>query len=513
MRKYNKKPKLPPKDTAVIYARFSCSKQREASIEDQLRVCEEWCQRNGFVVVERYCDRAISGRTDDRPSFQAMIENAGEAAIVLVYMMDRFSRDPYDAPLYKSKLAAKGVRVVSATEAMPDGPESILIEKVYEGIAAVESAHISMRTKRGMSGNAAKCMHNGVSCFGYDLGKDGYYHVNEREAAIVREVFERCASGESKSSIGRDLARRGVRNFQHKLATPSMVGCMVRNEKYTGVYKYGDVRVEGGMPAIISKEEYNLAQLVRGRRTEKRPEHWRFYPLSGKAFCAKCGSSLQGVSGKNHNGTRYDYYRCSHKCWRMLRADWVEEALVDGVRAMLSDRRCALDIADLVAEGYHDKTREAQIDAALADIRDAEKGINNIVDAIASGIDAGIVKSKLDALKEKKEQAEEQLSKLQVSAEFEREDFANFLQYGATLTDEKILVAFVHQVLVDDDMVTATLNYGIKKFEPVKDKYLNEVRTFNVWLPRTFELQAGKQEVRVGIVSNPPTVALRFSRY
>ena len=70
--------------TAVIYARFSCSKQREASIDDQLRVCRDWCAREGYAIVGEYSDYAMSGRSDDRPQFQKMIANAGESDIVLV---------------------------------------------------------------------------------------------------------------------------------------------------------------------------------------------------------------------------------------------------------------------------------------------------------------------------------------------------------------------------------------------------------------------------------------------
>ena len=102
--------------TAVIYARFSCSKQREASIDDQLRVCRDWCAREGCAIVGEYSDYAMSGRSDDRPQFQKMIASAGESDIVLVYMMDRFSRDEYDAPAYKHELRKKGVEVVSAME-------------------------------------------------------------------------------------------------------------------------------------------------------------------------------------------------------------------------------------------------------------------------------------------------------------------------------------------------------------------------------------------------------------
>ena len=103
---------MPTARTAVIYARFSCNKQREASIDDQLRICRQWCQREKYAIVAEYCDYAISGRTDDRPEFQRMVANAGESDIVLVYMMDRFSRGEYDAPIYKRELAQHGVKLV-----------------------------------------------------------------------------------------------------------------------------------------------------------------------------------------------------------------------------------------------------------------------------------------------------------------------------------------------------------------------------------------------------------------
>ncbi|MDO4539332.1 MAG: recombinase family protein, partial [Coriobacteriales bacterium] len=198
----------PKPKTAVIYSRFSCSKQREASIEDQLRVCRAWCAREGYEVVGEYCDYAMSGTTDERPEFQRMVGRAGEAEIVLVYMMDRFSRDIYDAPIYKKKLAEAGCRVVSATEAMPDGPEAMLVSSLYEAMAAMESAHTSQRTKRGMEGNAMKCMHNGVSTYGYDLGDDGYYHVNEEQAEFVRQAFAMRAQRMSYGLIAQKLAAR-----------------------------------------------------------------------------------------------------------------------------------------------------------------------------------------------------------------------------------------------------------------------------------------------------------------
>ena len=99
--------------TAVLYARYSSDKQREASIDDQLRVCSEYCVREGIEVLKAYTDYALSGKTDQRPEFRRMIANAPESDLVVVYMFDRFSRDRYDSIVYKRQLADCGVLVVA----------------------------------------------------------------------------------------------------------------------------------------------------------------------------------------------------------------------------------------------------------------------------------------------------------------------------------------------------------------------------------------------------------------
>ena len=55
---------------AVIYAQFSSSKQREESIEGQIHVCEQYAKQNGYTIIDAYCDRAISGITDNRAEFK-----------------------------------------------------------------------------------------------------------------------------------------------------------------------------------------------------------------------------------------------------------------------------------------------------------------------------------------------------------------------------------------------------------------------------------------------------------
>lgn len=484
-----KKKFIPPREkTAVIYARFSCSKQSEMSIDDQIRVCRNWCVREGYEVVAVYSDYAISGRTDDRPEFQKMVSNAGEAEIVLVYMMDRFSRDIYDAPIYKKRLRDRGVRVVSATEAMPDGPEAIILEKLNEGLAAMESAHIGERTKRGMEGRALVCQHNGVPVFGYDFGPEKSYVINEEEAAVVREVFSRRLAGEACNHIATDMARRGYRTYRGNPANYMWVYSMLKNEKYTGVYLFGNVRKEGGMPKIIDRDEWERVQGVVGKKQRKK-EQWRDYPLSGKAICMACGHDMVGTCGHNRYGKRYDYYRCGRRCGsKGVRADWLEGSITDALRAMLSDREHTLDIARAVAAYATDEHAEKAIEAAKRRQREAEQGMRNLTNAVAQGMPWELAKEKLDQLNIQAAAAAAEVATLENAEQFSVEDFADFLQYAQGLDDETLLDAFVGQVLVGDDEVIVSLNYdkngngATKECEPARIK-LEQVRTDLVWLP------------------------------
>lgn len=91
---------------AVIYARYSSSNQREASIGDQLRVCREYCKQKGLTVVREYHDSAISGLTDARPEFQHMIRDGEKHLydVLVLYSLDRFARNKYDSAVYKTRL-------------------------------------------------------------------------------------------------------------------------------------------------------------------------------------------------------------------------------------------------------------------------------------------------------------------------------------------------------------------------------------------------------------------------
>ena len=177
----------------------------DQSIEGQLRVCTNFCKQRGLTVIDTYCDRHISGRTDERPEFQRLIADAKRKKFeaVVVYKTDRFARNKYDSAVYKRELKRNGIQIFYAAEAIPDGPEGIILESLMEGLAEYYSAELAQKIKRGMHESALKCQSTGS---GRPLG----YRVDgQKHFQTVQTIFEQYIKGESNAAICELLNSRG----------------------------------------------------------------------------------------------------------------------------------------------------------------------------------------------------------------------------------------------------------------------------------------------------------------
>ena len=110
--------------TGTIYAGYSSNNQTEQSIEGQIRVCREFAQRNGIIIVGTYIDRATTGTNDNREQFQKMLKGSDKKSFdyVLVYKLDRFSRNKYEMAIHRKHLKDNGVKILSAMENIPETP-------------------------------------------------------------------------------------------------------------------------------------------------------------------------------------------------------------------------------------------------------------------------------------------------------------------------------------------------------------------------------------------------------
>jgi DNA invertase Pin-like site-specific DNA recombinase len=409
---------------AVIYARYSSHNQREESIEGQLRECHDFAAKNGFTVINEYCDRAISGKTDQRPSFQKLIKDSekGRFEAVIMYTLDRFARNRYDSAIYKAKLKKHGVRVFYAKQPMPEGPEAIILESVMEGYAEYYSENLSRNIKRGLKENAQKGLVNGGAgrALGYTMGEDGKFQIDPVGAKIVQEIFQMYADGVSATQIIKHCNEQGYKTAIGNAFGKNSLHSILKNEKYIGVYKFMDVVIPDGVPAILDKTLFEEVQtmLKHNATARAKTKAHEDYLLVTKLFCGHCGSRMVGESGKSKTGKMHYYYKCAnrkrkHNCdKKMEKKDWIEELVVRyTVENVLTDEnieRIAVKAMEIIEKESEDTT---YLNALKDQLKEVEKKINNIMSAIEQGIITSTTKERLVAFEDEKGNLEDMIAR------------------------------------------------------------------------------------------------------
>lgn len=480
---------------AVIYARYSSDNQREESIEGQLRECGEFAERKGYTIVKTYADRAISGKKAyNRPQFMQMIADSKQKLFdtVIVWKIDRFSRDKYDSVFYKNALKKNGVSVISAKEPIDDTPEGQLMESIFEGFSVYYIKDLSVKVSRGMTENVLKGKFNGGALtFGYIIDKDKHFQSNPDTAPIVKEIFEKYSEGETIKNIIVSLAEQGVKNQRGKTPTSNFVASILRNRRYLGEYRFKDTVVENAFTPLVTQEIFDKCQR-RIAANRKKPAHFKDvqdkYILTGKIFCGHCGSTMSGVSGTSKTGKKYRYYHCNTAKKRKLcdkkriKKDFIEDIVVDYTVDMLNDDKLIDWIADTCYKlQSNSDTKLLTIKNRLKQI---EKELDNVMTAIKQGIFSPTIKETLDSLEQEKSELELLLTKSEIEHSTISKEQIKFWICQFKLIDknditqkQKLIDIFVNSVYVYDDKMLITYNYkdGEKciDYEEIQE-YLNK---------------------------------------
>ena len=460
---------------AVIYARYSSDSQREESIEGQLRECTEYAERNGITVLRSYIDRALSARTADRPEFQNMIKDSEQKLfdVVLIWKLDRFSRDRYDSAHYKRILKKNGVKVISVKENISDGPEGIILESMLEGYAEYYSAELSEKIHRGQKENALKGRNNGGGIpLGYLLGNEQKLVLDPVTAPIVREIFQRYADGEIVRTIVEDFNRRGLKTKNGKPFSPNSFNRILKNRKYIGEYQYQDVIIPGGVPAILSDDLFYRVQarLEKNKRAPATAKADVDYLLTTKLFCGLCERMMIGESGTSHTGDKHYYYKCAGAKRKLgckkksVKKDFIERAAVIlTVNRVLRDEEISR-IADSILALQN--SEDATIPALKKQLADTERGIENMLNAIQQGVLTSSTKERLEALEKQRDNLK--IAVLQAELQkpkYTKEQIVSWIdqfKYGDVNSREyqkRIIDTFVNSLYLFDDRLVITYNF------------------------------------------------------
>lgn len=465
---------------AVIYARYSSSSQTEQSIEGQIRVCSEYAKVKGLTIVGEYIDRAISGRTDNRPDFQRLMQDCNKHLFeaVIIYRTDRFARNKYDSAIYKRHLRKCGIELHYAAEHIPEGPEGIILESLMEGLAEYYSAELSQKIRRGIRESALKGKVTGGNiALGYKIGPDKSFVIDEKEAEVVRIIFDMFVRQKTNAEICEYLNSLGLRTSRGNCFTKSSVPRIIQNEKYIGVYKCGDIRIENTVPPIVSKEVFAMAQKenVR-RRTSKQAALPRAnYLLSGKLFCGHCKKKMTGVSGTGRRGRKFYYYYCPAARYKrgcnkkQVPKNWVEDLVVEETLSHILQPEAIKYIANACYEiQLNDKSGDEEVEFYRRRITENKKALNNTLKAIESGIDTMSLPARLKELELENLQLHDELKAAEARKILLTPEHIKFMlmQYIKESEDEQaykkeIIDCFVSEVYLYDDRLI--IYYNINK--------------------------------------------------
>ena len=404
----------------VIYARFSSHSQTEQSIEGQLKECYAYARRNDYIVVGEYIDRATSATTARRPEFQKMIIDSSRKTFqgILVYQLDRFSRNRYDSATYKLKLKKNGVRVISVRENISDDASGVLMETVLEGMAEYYSVELSQKIRRGMDINAEKCLSTGGNvALGFKI-EDKRIVIDPVTAPVVVKIFEMYVAGSTMADIIRYLNAHHIKTSYGNEFNKNSINRILKNKRYIGVYTYRDTETPDGLPRIINEDLFQEAQRImeKNKKAPARAKAKVDYLLTTKLFCGHCKAAMTGVSGTSKTEKKYHYYQCvtnrrDKSCdKKTVNKEYIEDVVVQRLREFLTPdniNRIAKEVVDLCE-------RESKTDNATRLqklIRENEKATDNLLRALESGQAVDVI---TERIAQKKKEHDELSYQLQV---------------------------------------------------------------------------------------------------
>ncbi|SOC92277.1 Site-specific DNA recombinase [Rhizobium sp. AN5] len=440
----------------ALYARYSSDNQREASIEDQFRLCEEYAARERWHVMGSYQDAAISGSsTILRSGIQQLVRDAqrGVFTVVLAEALDRISRDQADvATLYKY-LKFAGVIIVTLAEGE--------ISELHVGLKGTMNAlflkDLAMKTHRGLRGRVEKGKAGGGLCYGYKVVKKfdangepirGDREIVPDEAVIVRRIFQEFASGKSPKAIAVDLNRDGIPGpLSRAWGDTSIRGHVSRgtgiinNELYAGVLVWNRqryiidpstgrrvsrinpesqwIRTEVRHLRIVDDELWsatrarqkqiaeifgpNPANTLEGRMKRVHLANRPVHLLSGLLTCGCCGGKI-GIITPNRYACLNHHRRGTCDNGRSIIRDKIEDRVLTGLKERLVSSEAVSEAVKAYAEEMNRLNRDRRVQVrtdqkALAKI---EKAIAGIIAAIEDGMYQPSMKARMDELERQK---------------------------------------------------------------------------------------------------------------
>lgn len=340
----------------ALYTRVSTDTQFEKgnSIPEQQKRLKAFCESKGWTNYEIFTDGGYSGSNLDRPALQELIKRIDEFGMVLVYKLDRLSRNQRDTLyLIEDVFLGNSVEFNSITENFDTStPVGRLMLSMMSAFAELERQQINERMHMGRKASASKGQWFGAQFtpFGYTysskkFGGSGKLEINPEEVAGVRKMFDLMEQNASYNSINKYLTA----HYSVGKGQPNAIKKMLSNPVYIGKVKYSGEVYDGIHDAIIDEEQFNRVQTLIAQREghQLRPTYDRKHLLTGLLRCS-CGARACYVCSKqtNSQGKKvvYEYYECYSRRQNHMATQkgcknksWRKQELEDTIWEVLED--------------------------------------------------------------------------------------------------------------------------------------------------------------------------------
>lgn len=378
---------LPPKPErrlrCAIYTRKSSEEGLEQefnSLDAQRDACEAYIasqKSEGWALVrDQYDDGGISGGTLDRPALQQLLTDIedGLVDVVVVYKIDRLSRSLMDFSKLVEVFDRNGVTFVSVTQSFNTTTSmGRLTLNILLSFAQFEREVTAERIRDKFKASRMKGMWmGGYVPLGYDV-RDRKLIVNDDEAALVQNMFERFVEVGSATILARQLRAEGVRNKQGTLIDKGFLYRLLNNRVYLGEVVHKGDTYPGEHQAIIEPRLWEKVRLIMGESPRKRANNTRAQTpalLKGLLYTST-GAAMTPSSTKKAT-RRYRYYVSTDLLKnretpddgipRRLPADTAEAAVLSEVRRVLQTPETT---AQVISALQHENIPQADIIHAL----------------------------------------------------------------------------------------------------------------------------------------------------
>ncbi|GFR06948.1 site-specific recombinase [Trichonephila clavata] len=312
----------------AIYTRKSNEdglEQKFNSLDAQRVACEKYIKsKEGWVALaKRYDDGGFSGKNLERPAIKELFEDvkAGEVDCVVVYTLDRLSRETKDSIEVTSFFRRHRVNFIAVTQIFDNNtPMGKFVQTVLSGAAQLEREMIVERVKNKIATSKEQGLWMGGTLpLGYDV-KDKELIINEKEAKTVKHIFERYMELRSMAELARELNREGHRTKRFEAKSGKVYGGeifkkatvrrIITNPIYMGKTRHYEKQYEGKHEAIIEEEKWKKAQELIKNQPYRRAKYEEAL-LKGIIKCKSCNANMTLTYAKKEN-KRYRYYVCNN---------------------------------------------------------------------------------------------------------------------------------------------------------------------------------------------------------